>query len=184
MISKKTIKLTLFLTFLPFWLSSCGTGVDAKKYPPNPELRVKKNIEEGRGFNLNKAINKNTSTNFEFASSNELWRASLDVIDFMPLSSVNYSGGIIISDWYSNNQNSNESIKISIRFLTNEIRSDALDIKIFKKICKTDEGCKISKGYDNLITELKRKILKNAKIYEEKSKDKNFKPYIGTKLDN
>jgi hypothetical protein len=184
MFSKKTIKLTLFLTFLPFWLSSCGTGVDAKKYPPNPELRVKKNIEEGRGFNLNKAINKNTSTNFEFASSNELWRASLDVIDFMPLSSVNYSGGIIISDWYSNNQNSNESIKISIRFLTNEIRSDALDIKIFKKICKTDEGCKISKGYDNLITELKRKILKNAKIYEEKSKDKNFKPYIGTKLDN
>jgi hypothetical protein len=184
MISKKTIKLTLFLTFLPFWLSSCGTGVDAKKYPPNPELRVKKNMEEGRGFNLNKAIKKNTSTNFEFASSNELWRASLDVIDFMPLSSVNYSGGIIISDWYSNNQNSNESIKISIRFLTNEIRSDALDIKIFKKICKTDEGCKISEGYDNLITELKRKILKNAKIYEEKSKDKNFKPYIGTKLDN
>jgi len=184
MISKKTIKLTLFLTFLPFLLSSCGTGVDAKKYPPNPELRVKKNMEEGRGFNLNKAINKNTSTNFEFASSNELWRASLDVIDFMPLSSVNYSGGIIISDWYSNNQNSNESIKISIRFLTNEIRSDALDIKIFKKICKTDEGCKISKGYDNLITELKRKILKNAKIYEEKNKDKNFKPYIGTKLDN
>lgn len=184
MISKKTIKLTLFLTFLPFWLSSCGTGVDAKKYPPDPELRVKKNMEEGRGFSLNKAINKNTSTNFEFASSNELWRASLDVIDFMPLSSVNYSGGIIISDWYSNNQNSNESIKISIRFLTNEIRSDALDIKIFKKICKTDEGCKISKGYDNLITELKRKILKNAKIYEEKSKDKNFKPDIGTKLDN
>ena len=184
MISKKTIKLTLFLTFLPFWLSSCGTGVDAKKYPPNPELRVKKNIEEGRGFNLNNSLKKNTSTNFEFASSNELWRASLDVIDFMPLSSVNYSGGIIISDWYSNNQNSNESIKISIRFLTNEIRSDALDIKIFKKICKTDEGCKISKGYDNLITELKRKILKNAKIYEEKSKDKNFKPYIGTKLDN
>ena len=184
MISKKTIKLTLFLTFLPFWLSSCGTGVDAKKYPPDPELRVKKNMEEGRGFSLNKAINKNTSTNFEFASSNELWRASLDVIDFMPLSSVNYSGGIIISDWYSNNQNSDESIKISIRFLTNEIRSDALDIKIFKKICKTDEGCKISKGYDNLITELKRKILKNAKIYEEKSKDKNFKPDIGTKLDN
>ena len=184
MISKKTIKLTLFLTFLPFWLSSCGTGVDAKKYPPNPELRVKKNMEEGRGLNLNKAFKKNTSTNFEFASSNELWRASLDVIDFMPLSSVNYSGGIIISDWYSNNQNSDESIKISIRFLTNEIRSDALDIKIFKKICKTDEGCKISKGYDNLITELKRKILKNAKIYEEKSKDKNFKPYIGTKLDN
>jgi hypothetical protein len=40
-------------------------------------------------------------------------------------------GGIIISDWYSNDENSNESVKISIRFLTNEIRSDALDIKVF-----------------------------------------------------
>ena len=56
----------------------------------------------------------------------------------MPLASVNYSGGIIITDWYSDNQNSNESIKISIRFLTNEIRSDALDIKIFYKKCKNN----------------------------------------------
>lgn len=182
MFSKKTIKLTLFLTFLPFWLSSCGTGVDAKKYPPNPELRVKKNIEEGRGFNLNKAINKNTSTNFEFASSNELWRASLDVIDFMPLSSVNYSGGIIISDWYSNNQNSNESIKISIRFLTNEIRSDALDIKVFKKVCDLNNKCVVSNGSESLIKELKKRILKTAKIYEVQKKDKNFKPYTVPKV--
>src|SRR6056300_409619 len=177
MISKKTIKLTLFLTFLPFWLSSCGTGVDAKKYPPNPELRVKKNMEEGRGFNLNKAINKNTSTNFEFASSNELWRASLDVIDFMPLSSVNYSGGIIISDWYSNDENSNESVKISIRFLTNEIRSDALDVKVFRKICKINNKCKTTQGSGEIIKELKKKILKTAKIYENQKKDKNYKPY-------
>ena len=63
-------------------------------------------MEEGRGFSLSNAINKNGSTNFEFASSNELWRASLDAIDFMPLASVNYSGGIIISDWYSNDKNS------------------------------------------------------------------------------
>src|SRR6056300_106746 len=185
MFSKKTIKLLIFICILPFLLNSCANRGDARKSPPNPELRVKKNMEEGRGFRLMDAVNKTgRSTNFEFASSNELWRASLDAIDFMPLISANYSGGIIISDWYSNNQDSNESIKITIRFLTNEIRSDALDIKIFKKICKTDVGCKISEGYDNLITELKRKILKNAKIYEEKSKDKNFKPYIGTKLDN
>jgi hypothetical protein len=182
MFSNKPLKLIFFLLFLPFCLSSCGKGVDARKYPPNPELRVKKNIEEGRGFRLMDTVRKQSSTNFEFASSNELWRASLDVIDFMPLTSVNYSGGIIISDWYSNDQNTDESIKISIRFLTNEIRSDALDIKVFKKICKTGVGCKISEGYDNLITELKRKILKNAKIYEEKNKDKKFKPYSGTKL--
>ena len=183
MFSKKIVNLVFFLSFLPFLLSSCGTGVDAKKYPPEPEKRVQKNLEEGRGFRLMDTIKKSGSTNYEFASSNELWRASLDTIDFMPLASVNYSGGIIITDWYSNNQNSNENIKISIRFLTNEIRSDALDIKVFKKICKSNiANCRISEGYNELIAELKRKILKTAKIYETQKKDKNYKPYNTTKI--
>ncbi|MDC1040964.1 DUF3576 domain-containing protein, partial [Candidatus Pelagibacter sp.] len=144
--------------------------------PPDPKLRVKRNMEEGKGFRFND-LKKGRSTNFEFASSNELWRASLDTIDFMPLSSVNYSGGIIISDWYSNDENSNESVKISIRFLTNEIRSDALDVKVFKKICKTDNKCKISESSGGIIKELKKKILKTAKMYEDQKKDKNYKPY-------
>ena len=180
MFSKKILKISLFLAISAFFLNSCN-GVDARKFPPDPELRVKKNMEEGRGFRLMDKVKKG-GTNYEFASSNELWRATLDTIDFIPLISVNYSGGIIITDWYTNNQNSNEFIKISIRFLTNEIRSDALDIKVFKKICKNNAGCKISEFYNNLIIELKRKILKNAKIYEEKSKDSKFKPYSSTKL--
>ena len=177
MFSKKIVNLVFFLSFLPFLLSSCGTGVDAKKYPPEPEKRVQKNLEEGRGFRLMDTIKKSGSTNYEFASSNELWRASLDTIDFMPLASVNYSGGIIITDWYSNNQNSNENIKISIRFLTNEIRSDALDIKIFKKTCVNDINCKISESTGDIITELKKTILKSATTYKAKTKKENFKPY-------
>ena len=128
------------------------------------------------------SVKKGGSTNFEFASSNELWRASLDAIDFMPLSSVNYSGGIIISDWYSSDENSNESVKISIRFLTNEIRSDALDIKVFRKICKINNKCKTTQGSNEIITELKKKILKTAKIYEDQKKDKNYKPYKPVKI--
>ena len=54
----------------------------------------------------------------------------------MPIATANYSGGILITDWYSDNENLNESIKISIRFLTNEVRSDALDIRIFYKKCE------------------------------------------------
>ena len=181
MFSKKIIKLLAFICILPFLLNSCANRGDARKFPPNPELRVKKNMAEGRGFKLMDSINKKSSANFEFASSNELWKASLDVIDFMPLSSVNYSGGIIISDWYSNDQNSNESVKISIRFLTNEIRSDALDIKVFKKVCKINNNCKISESSGELIKELKKKILKTAKIYEAQSKDKNYKPYNASK---
>ena len=184
MFSKKTIQLLIFISILPFLLNSCANRGDARKFPPNPELRVKKNMEEGRGFRLMDAMKTGRSTTYEFASTNELWRASLDAIDFMPLSSVNYSGGIIISDWYSNEQNSNESIKISIRFLTNEIRSDALDIKVFRKVCITDNKCKISENSGQLTKELKSKILKTAKIYEQQNKDKNFKPYDPPKLGN
>ena len=108
---------------------------------------------------------------FEFASSNELWRASLDTIDFMPLTSVNYSGGIIITDWYSTDNN-NESIKISIRFLTNEIRSDALDIKVFSRNCETPTNCIISEKSENINMEF-TKILKNPnKISKKQIKDK------------
>ena len=181
---KKLLFIGFFVTLVPFLLNSCGTGADARKYPPDPKLRVKKNLEEGRGFRLMDSINTNKSGgNFEFASSNELWRASLDTIDFMPLASVNYSGGIIITDWYSNDQNSSETIKISIRFLSNEIRSDALDIKVFKKICLNNNNCKISETTGELSTELKKKILKTAAVYEKQKKDKNFKPYKVTDLD-
>ena len=184
MFSKKTLKLLIFVCILPFLLNSCANRGDARKSPPNPELRVKKNMEEGRGFRLMDAVNKGRSTNFEFASSNELWRASLDTIDFMPLASVNYSGGIIITDWYSSSLSSNENIKISIRFLSNEIRSDALNIQIFKKICDENNRCVINESVGELNKELQRKILQKAKIYETQKKDKNFKPYKSTPLKN
>ena len=181
------IKKILISILLVVILNSCGgklPGSDAKKYPPNPKERVKNNLEQGKGFRLDSAIKGGRGGDFEFASSNELWRASLDAIDFMPLVSVNYSGGLIVSDWYSGNQNSNENIKISIRFLTNEIRSDALDIKIFKKICNEINKCTITQQNNSEIQkELKRKILKTAKIYEKQKKDKNFKPYKTTNVD-
>ena len=174
--------LILLIIFLPF-LNSCGglSKTDAREFPPEPEKRVRKNLEEGRGFTMMDSFSdKNKgSGNFDFASSNELWRASLDTIDFMPLASANYSGGIIITDWYSAGQNTNESIKISIRFLTNEIRSDALDIKIFYKKCKDIINCKITEKSGSLVTELKKKILSKATIYRKENKDKNFKPNTG-----
>ncbi len=103
------IKIFVPIILIIFTLTSCGKGFfkpgDARKNPPDPKLRVKKNLEEGKGFRLNNAISGNKETNFEFASSNELWRASLDVLDFMPLTSANYSGGVIITDWYSEQNN-------------------------------------------------------------------------------
>ncbi len=174
----KVFKLVFLGFFTLFLLNACNgklPGGDARKFPDDPALRVKKNLEEGRGFKLMDAT-KNRGGVFEFASSNELWRASLDVIDFMPLSSVNYSGGVIISDWYSSEQASNESIKVSIRFLTNEIRSDALDIKVFNRKCDVSLlNCKIIKNDGLLVTELKRKILKKAAVYKKEGKEKKDK---------
>ena len=161
LISIKTIKKIAFLTITSlFLLNACNgklPGGDARKFPADPKLRVKQNLEQGKGFRLNNTLNKSKGGVFDFARSNELWRASLDVIDFMPLSSVNYSGGIIITDWYSGEQNLNESIKISIRFLTNEIRSDSLDIKVFSRKCNNSlMNCKIKETNKVLITELKK----------------------------
>jgi len=173
----------LLSIILVVFLTSCKNGKlpggDARKFPDDPKLRIKKNLEEGRGFRLNDTIgNLRGGGVFEFASSNELWRASLDVIDFMPLISANYSGGIIITDWYSDDENSNESLKITIRFLTNEIRSDAIDVKVHNKICSNDLiKCKIIETDGVLVTEIKKKILKQAAIYEKQKKNKNFKPY-------
>ena len=159
-------------------LASCGgelPGADARKYPPQPEKRVAKNMEEGKGFKLMDKIKGSGNGNFEFASSNELWRATLDTIDFMPLITANYSGGIIVTDWYSDDQNSNESIKINVRFLTNEIRSDAIDLKIFYRMCKTTNNCTINERKSNLADELKKEILKKATVYEKTTIDKRNK---------
>ena len=177
---KKKIFVPIILII--FTLTSCGKGFfkpgDARKNPPDPKLRVKKNLEEGKGFRLNNAMSGNQGTNFEFASSNELWRASLDVLDFMPLTSANYSGGVIITDWYSEQNNDNESIKITIRFLSNEIRSDAIDVNIFYKKCISTNNCKVNKQEGQLKKEITKQILAKATIYKKQSKDKNFKPYI------
>ena len=182
----KIFKTLIFILVLPIVFTSCKgpdgkfklPGGDARKTPADPKLRVQQNLREGKGLRFNDAFKKKGGT-FDFASSNELWRASLDVIDFMPLSSVNYSGGIIITDWYSEKNSPNESIKISIRFLTNEIRSDALDIKIFSRKCIDSlVNCSVSNLSGNLPTEIKKEILKKAARYKkqkvEESPDKDF----------
>jgi len=171
----KNIKTLSFIAILSFLLLGCNgklPGGDARKNPADPAERIKKNLEEGRGLKFGDLTN-NKGGVFEFASSNELWRASLDVIDFMPLTSVNYSGGIIITDWYSNEEKQNESIKITIRFLTNEIRSDSLNIKVFTRKCEESlMNCKYLESNNVLVTELKKEILKKATIYKKEKETK------------
>tara|TARA_B100000900_G_scaffold47432_1_gene35217 strand:- start:266 stop:865 length:600 start_codon:yes stop_codon:yes gene_type:complete len=163
--------------------TACGPlkpkKTSAKDFPPDPRKRVQKNIEEGKGFRL--MGRDKGGTNYEFASANPLWRATLDTLDFMPLVSANYSGGIVVTDWYSENNTPNESVKISVRFLTNEIRSDALDINVFLKKCSENlTNCSISKNNNDLVADLNLNILKKATKYQKSMLEKRRKnnPYI------
>ena len=173
-------KLTLLLIAAAFILTSCGIykRSDVKDNPVNVKERVKKNIEEGRGIRFGKGSSQGGV--FDFASSNELWRASIDILDFVPFTNVSYSGGIIITDWFSGNskvENEKRELKITVRFLTNEIRSDALDIRIHERLCNLDAiyDCNTNKITSNLENEIKLAILKKAAILEKQSLKKTVK---------
>lgn len=167
--------LTILLILL-FSLSSCGIykPSDARKVSPNANERVKKNMEEGRGFRL--ANIGKRGGDFLFSSSNPMWRASMEKLSFAPLSVVDYGGGIIVTDWFSE-ENSEEEIKIAVRFLSNEIRSDAIKIIIHKKKCMNFNNCKINAIQNTTNNEIKLAILKKAAELEKedliKTREKN-----------
>jgi len=165
--SKLKFKISIFV-LISFILSSCGIyrPVDARKIPPNVNDRIEKNIQEGRGYRL--FSTKTRGGTFDFATSNEMWRASLELLDFTPLSNVDYSGGIIITDWFADdNSSGNEQIKITVKFLSNEIRADGLDVIIHKKICNTENKCNTIKFESAIENEIKLAILKKAAELKE-----------------
>ena len=159
--------------FICLILSSCG-GIrkpgDARSVPENARERARKNIEEGKGFSL-KNIREGKTT-YQFSSSNPMWRATFDVIDFMPLVTVDYSGGMIITDWYTDANTTNESLKFTIRFLSNEVRSDSLKIIIHKKACNSKgENCIVQKiSSPKLEQTIRADIIKKAAFLVEDAK--------------
>ena len=168
----KYLSIIFLISNLSF-LSSCGMykKVDQRTMPDGAEAKARKNVKEGKGISLGN-IGKRRSTNYEFSSSNPMWRSSLEILDFLPLTTVDYSGGIIITDWYSDNNN-NDSIKISVRFLSNEIRSDNLKITVHKKICDRGLNCRVNLIKNSAISsELLSAILKKAAIFEKENKKK------------
>ena len=161
-------KKVVIILFIPLFLILANCNKNVKDAGLGAEEKRRKNIEEGRGVSLKGIMgNRGGSTNYEFSSSNPMWRASLETLDFLPLITVDYSGGVIITDWYSDNSGS-DSIKITIRFLSNDIRSDSLKIIVHKKICKTSSNCTTNISQSNLIKdELRSTILRKASLLEK-----------------
>ena len=169
------LKNILFLIFILSLLQSCGAlkfkRSDVKKNPINDSQKRERNIKEGRGITI--GGKKGRSGTFDFATSNEMWRAAIEVLDFVPLTTADYGGGIIITDWYSDNLNSEESIKIMVNFLSNQIRADGLKVKIYKKICNNNQKCNTQLMTSELDNEIKLAVLrKAAQIKNEDGKKK------------
>jgi len=182
--SNQTIAKLITILFVLISLSNCGSNVfkraDVKDVPVNVNERVKKNIEEGRGIRFGKGSAQGGV--FDFASSNELWRASIEVLDFVPFTNASYSGGILITEWFDGGSNidseNKRNLKITVRFLTNEIRSDALSVSIHEKICKiNDTSCSVKKISSNLENEIKIAILKRAAFLEKNRLNENAEKY-------
>ena len=180
-------KYFIYLILLLLTFSGCSNKIfkraDVKDTPINVNDRVKKNIEEGRGIRFGKG--SSSGGTFDFASSNELWRASMDVLDFVPFSNASYSGGVLITEWFdgnSNDKNEKRDLKITVRFLTNEIRADALDINIHERRCQSNgTGCSVNKISSELEPKIKLAILKRAASLEKNQFSKNSKDYLGKK---
>ena len=175
----------IILIFAFLLTSSCKNlfrWTDARETPVRAKDRVQKNLEEGRGIQFGIGRNKGAGGTFDFASSNELWRASIEVLDFVSFTNASYSGGIIITDWFaggeeaSNNKDLRE-LKITVRFLSNEIRADGIEVVIHQKICNKQDitNCKIKKIKSNIQNEIKLAILKKATILKNEADKKKFK---------
>jgi hypothetical protein len=142
---------------------------------PNPKNRARAYADKGGGiFGDINNVKKSGSNTYDFATSNIMWRATLKTLNFLPLSNADYSGGVIIYDWYADNLNSKEQIKISVRFLNNELRSDSIDITAHKRICETLDRCVVSKLNNNFSNDIKDNILSAARSLkiEETKKEK------------
>ena len=169
---KSLNKFFYFLLISLFLLPGCVKfkPVSTKDTPTNSVERAKKNIEEGKGISIGNVFAGGRGTNYEFSTSNPMWRASLEALDFMPLSVVDYSGGIIITDWYGEGQK--ESLKITIRFLSNEVRSDSLKIVVHQKKCQKNSSCEINVLNSEIRDQLITSIVKKAAVLEIENKKK------------
>ena len=166
-IKSAIIKIIIFISII-LTISNCGIyrPTDARKVSPNDEERIKKNQEEGRGFTLGN-LGKSSGGTFQFSSSNEMWRATLEILDFLPLSDVDYGGGIIITEWYNSPEAPNQSLKIMVQFLTNEIRADGIKVNVYEKKCSNQNNCSSSLINSEISSEIKLEILKKAALIKK-----------------
>ena len=175
-------KIAFLLILFSIFLSSCGIykRSDVKDNPVSVNERVAKNLKEGKGVRFLNS-NKGAGGVFDFASSNPMWRATIDILDFITFANASYSGGIIVTDWFNDNSQKDQlrDLKITVKFLSNEIRADGIKIDIHERICKINNSssCSINKIKSEVSGELKLAILKSATRIEKNMRAENAKNF-------
>jgi len=175
---KKIISISLIIIFSIFTAactknkeSADGTVIKKKKRSHNMKKRAE-NYDGGILTGKNGILSGGRTT-AQFAADNMLWRASLETLNFIPLSSANYSGGVIITDWYAK-ENSKDAIKIQVVFKSDELSTNSIEIISHKKICNNN-GCQTSAMDQNFNSKIKNKILEKARILNVAKKNKEKK---------
>ena len=172
---KKFIYLITFLTLL----ISCSKKDQEKKevFEPNVDKRARAAVDKG-GITIfgDRTGSGGSGSNVKFANANVMWKATLQAMEEIPLSQIDYSGGIIITDWYGNSNNTEKSkqIKITVRFLSDELSSSSLQIINHQKICEQNK-CTTTLGGNLLNDEIKEKIIISARNLSLQDKKKNNK---------
>jgi hypothetical protein len=169
------LKISILIIFLI--IAGCSTPTDPVTgekviINPDPKQRAREYADKKGGIfgDINNKGSNNTT--FAFGTSNVLWRATLKALEFLPIANADYSGGVIVYDWYSD-KDSNEQIKISVKFLSNELRSDSIQITSHKRTC-INEKCSTTKLDNNFSSEIKDSILTTARALKiEDSKKEN-----------
>jgi len=174
----KKLQLIIFLFIILVIFSACAKTdpVTGEKVliETDPNKKAREAADKGGGFIGNISRDGNRSSPIvDFANSNVLWRATLKTLEFLPLSNTDYTGGVISYDWYS--ENGNEEIKVTVRFLSNELKSDSIQIISHKRTCTNLNSCTVKKTDEYLANEIRDTIIASArkmKIEEAKKEKK------------
>ena len=164
-------KVIVFIIILNL-ISCTSSKNDGEQIEPNVQKRAEAEAKKGGGIILFGGDKKNSGT-IDFSSTNVMWRATLKTLNFLPLVSADYSAGLIVTDWYSEQKLGKEQIKIQVSFLSNDLRSDSIIVSSFKRICEPNGICTNSSVNESVNKEIKDSIITNARLLKiEETKNK------------
>ncbi len=156
--------------FLVLMLSALVSGCAGSTPPTEDDLKDREQLRrEGGGkiFGDDAFVfgsgSKKEEGGVGIAVNSFLWRASLDTISFMPLSSADPFGGVIITDWYTTPDSTRERLKVQVYILDRQLRSDGLRVSVFRQTLD-DAGAWIQSTVNKqTIVDLENAILTRAR---------------------